>query len=445
MKYFSIVAAAFFACAVTILTGPATASQVRLSAELGQTVLVPGKTSRAYLRVSLSGVKIASDAERTPVNIAIVIDRSGSMGGRKIRQAKRAAILAIQQLRPDDIVSVVTYDSSVEVIVPATRVADSEAIVERIRSLSVRGRTALYAGVEKGIDEVEKFLASERVNRVILLSDGLANVGPTSISAISELGRRAANRGIAITTIGLGLGYNEDLMSKLAFMSDGNHAFVEHPDDLVKIFGAEFGDVLSVVAQKVRVRVRFRNGFRPLRVLARTGKVSSEEASFRINQLYGGQEKYAIIEVAVPNDLAIGPVTVGDVQVSYANMVTGSLDIVEQTVRARMSLSLTEAKASLNKIVMAAVATQIGNELNEAAVKLRDKGKIKEAMATLKRSAAYLKSEAERLDSDELKALSAKTMKDAEIVAAPAASGIWKKGRKAMRARAYKLRKQQKF
>ncbi len=250
------------------------ASQVKLDVSLGNPTLIAGRKQTTYLKVGLTGFEMSGKAKRTPANIALVIDRSGSMQGEKIQQAKEAARMAVDRLNGDDIVSVIVYDDTVNVLVPATKASDRSTILAGIERIKAGGSTALFAGVSKGAAEVRKFLSRERVNRIILLSDGLANVGPDTPGALGDLGSSLSKEGISVTTLGLGLGYNEDLMMQLAQRSDGNHAFVEHPRDLVKIFNYEFGDVLSVVAQEVLVTIECGEGIRPVKVLGRRADIA---------------------------------------------------------------------------------------------------------------------------------------------------------------------------
>ena len=146
-----------------------------------------GANRTAYLHINLEGIALPDSQDRAPVNVAIVIDKSGSMSGRKLRQAKRAAIMALGLLNRQDTISIVTYSSGVNVLVPAMRLRDRAMIERRIDNIYSGGSTALYDGVRVGGEQLEKYLDREHVNRVILLSDGLANVGPKSPSQLAKL------------------------------------------------------------------------------------------------------------------------------------------------------------------------------------------------------------------------------------------------------------------
>ena len=174
--------------AVMLLVAPAAAKQISLDVSMANPTLLAEKKQTTYLKVGLTGFEMSSKGRRTPVNVALVIDKSGSMSGEKIAKAREAAKFAVRRLSRHDIVSVVAYDSTVRVVVPATRLSDKETVCRAIDRLESDGQTALFAGVSKGAAELRTFLDRNRVNRVILLSDGLANVGPSSPSALGELG-----------------------------------------------------------------------------------------------------------------------------------------------------------------------------------------------------------------------------------------------------------------
>lgn len=376
---------------ISCLVDVGLAKQIQLDVAMAKPTMVvqPGK-SENHLRIALTGFELTQARRRMPVNVAIVIDKSGSMGGNKIEQARRAAIQAIDRLGEDDIVSIVAYDSSVNVLVPATKASDRELIKAKISSLQAGGNTALFAGVSKGAAEVRKFKADNRVNRVILLSDGLANVGPSAPSDLEELGGSLIKEGISVSTMGLGLGYNEDLMTRLALVSSGNHVFIEDAENLVQVFQNEFDDVLSVVAQKLHIKATLAEGVRPVKVLNHPADITGQQVTIDLGQLYSNQQRYFVIEVELASGSAGSSMPVADVVVDYINMATETQDKLASSVRVKFTDSQELADSEVNKEVMAACVIQIANERNRKATELRDAGEVEKARQLLLQNADYL-------------------------------------------------------
>ncbi len=387
--------------------------EITVDVEVGEPVMLAGADGTAYLKIGLTGFALPRASARAPVNLALVLDRSSSMSGDKLAKAKEAALQVVDRLGVDDILSIISYDSTVEVLVPATRVIDREPIRQRIRQLEPSGSTALFAGVSRGIEEVQKFLSAERVNRVILLSDGQANIGPSSPNELGRLGRSAGKLGIAITTIGLGLGYNEDLMTQIAMASDGNHAFAQSAEQLVAIFDHELGDVLSVVAQDVSIEVELDPGIRPLRSLQRGAEIHGNKVYLSLNQLYARQEKFFLLEVAVPAHAA-GKRELAAVDVGYDNLRTKRRGHQHRVIGIEFSSSRAVVAKRQNRDVMIAAVEAIATDRNRWAVALRDQGKIQEAEEILNGNAAYLEREGKRLASPKLRKYGEDNKSDAE-------------------------------
>ncbi len=404
---------AFAAAAVSLTALGASAEQVRLQAAIGHPVLKAGEKHTTHLKVALTGFKFQREADRASVNVALVIDTSGSMQGEKIARAREAAILAIRSLGPRDIASVVEYDDCVRVMVPATKLTDPEPICAAIRRLEPGKGTALFAGVSKGAEEVRKFLDRSRVNRIILLSDGIANVGPSSPAELGDLGASLVKEGIAVTTIGLGTGFNEDLMSQLARRSDGNHYFVENSADLARIFKGELGDVLAVAAQEVAVKIECADGIRPIRVLGREADITGQRVVTLLNQIYSEQEKYVILELEVPASSAGQARPVASVEVSYVNMQTRTTDVLSSSIAVRFSDSDVEVERAINKDVVVSAVEQLAILTSKMAMKLRDEGKIEEARILLMSNHSFLDRNAVQLKSDSLRRY-AESQKDDE-------------------------------
>jgi Ca-activated chloride channel family protein len=318
------------------------------------------------------------------VNVSIVIDTSGSMNGDKIVQARQAAIAAVNRLRDDDIVSIVLYNSSAQVLVPATKATDRQDIIAKIKTIKAGGSTALFAGVSKGAAEVRKFVDDDSVNRVILLSDGRANVGPKSPGELERLGASFVKEGISVSTLGLGLGYNEDLMSRLASAGSGNHLFVEKADDLIAVFNGEFNDLMSVVAGDFQIHATVAKGVRPVRVLGTKADISGQDIYIPLAQLYSRQQRYFVVEVEVDAGEPNQTRPLMNVSVQYENLVTETTDKLSSSVDIRFSDQIAKVNEDIDAEAYAFCSIQIANEKNMRATALRDAGQIEEAQALLR-------------------------------------------------------------
>jgi Ca-activated chloride channel family protein len=375
----------------SLMTSPASmASQnITLDARLAQPVMKEGATQKNYLRVSLGGCRPEPSANRTPVNVAFVIDRSGSMSGDRIAQAREAAIMAVSRLGPEDIASVVVFDTRAEVIIPATKVIDPHYFIDRIRRIGLGGSTAIHDGVLAGRSEVLAFMEPRRLNRIVLLSDGQANVGPSRVDDFIRLGKGLLHERISVSTIGLGLNYNEDLMLQLALASDGNHAFARDPSDLITIFNREFNDVLASCAQTVSIDIDLKPGVRAVKAVSRDGDIDGNKAQFRMNQVYAATEHYVLLEVEFDKAPAAGTEQdFGTVKVAYTDSRSGERQTLGTAIRARFSASEADIRASADTKVGEAVVEQVARARAREAVSLRDQGRHDEARKLLQQNAA---------------------------------------------------------
>jgi Ca-activated chloride channel family protein len=271
--------------------------QLNLVPERGY--FVKNSPQEVIIKIDLSAITGRQKVRRTPLNLAVVLDRSGSMTGAKLEKTKQAAMQLVDRLAPNDIFSLVTFSDEARVLVPAQRVEDKDALKERIESIQADGSTALYAGVKMGADQLQEFFSSKRINRIILLSDGLANVGPSSTRDLRRLGSDLAERGISATTIGVGDDYNEDLMAGLAEASDANYYYVKDTEKLPEIFAKELGEMLTVAARDVRIEIVCPDGVKPLGFIGRAEKFDSQRATVNLSQFTTGQNRYLFLRCLV--------------------------------------------------------------------------------------------------------------------------------------------------
>lgn len=414
----------------------AAAAPVDVKASLDRSVFMAGEKQTGYLRIVIEAAKRPS-AHRAPMNIALVIDRSGSMSSdRRIENARKAAQLAVDRLGRDDILAVVSYDDKVEIEVPSTKVTDAGSIKDKIGRLTPRGSTAIHAGLLAGAEEIRKFKSKERVNRIILLSDGLANVGPSKPSDFVSLGKELASEGITVSTLGLGTGYNEDLMAGLARAADGGHAFVQESADLSNFIAKEFDDTLGIVGQQAEIIVTLNEGLNPVRTLGRTAEIKGNKIIYKVGALFGGADQILVAEVTVPSSPVAEQREIAKIEVTYTNPATGERVTASGFAKARFSDDKDACNKSLDPMVEREVATLLSREARQEAVRLHDEGKVEEARRKFDDNAKFLSAKKAALPAasqdyqplnDEINASTA--------AAAPAAQNAegWAKERKAQR------------
>jgi Ca-activated chloride channel homolog len=432
-------------CAVFCLSKPeslaASDTNVACRVEMDRSVLAADGPQKVVVKVTLDPAR-SSLPGRPPVNLALVLDRSGSMAGEKLEKTKEAAIAALRRLGPQDILSLVIYDHEVVTLVPAGHVQDLKGVEERIRGIRQGGRTALFAAVSQGAAELRKNPSKNFVHRILLLSDGIANVGPSAPEDLGRLGAALIKEGISVTTIGVGTDYHEDLMTRLSQNSDGNTYFVESAKDLTRIFNAELGDVLNVVAKKVKVTIEFQDGVKPLNIIGREGRIRERTAELYLNQLYGGQEKYVLIEAEVPRSAAGREVNVASAVVSYENPLNNANETASGRVQARFSEKRDEVERSLNPAVQKDYELNLNVAAQERAIALADKGKTREATEELRDSARRMMDRGNKLKDEEL----VRKANQAERQAGEMEKeGMTQQARKKLRTDSYQMKNQQRL
>lgn len=389
-------------CAVSL---SAQEKEVVLDLSFSNPVLLDNGKQTNFLRIGLTGFEIKAFSESRPgINASIVLDVSGSMSGEKLEQAIQAAHTAVDMLKNGDAVSIITYSDYAHVLVPATKLTQQNrrAYHLALDRISADGYTALFSGVSMGGRELETFFDANMVNRVILLSDGLANVGPSTPGELGNLGEILRNQGVAVSTIGLGTDYNDALMFELAARSDGNHAFVEHPEELVDIFQKEFNSILSVVAQDLKIKINCGDGIRPVGLINRKGEIFNSEVFVSVNQIYSNQDLYIILEVEVEGREAGSALKGAEVELSYLNLITGEKSDISKITDLSFSSDKEYVKQQRDEEATADAVLQKAVLVNQEAVALRDEGKIEEAEELLLMNASILNDYAEDLSNEEL-------------------------------------------
>lgn len=426
--------------AVTV-TGGKQVSTLTLQAELEKPVMAAGVQQDALIRITINApdVKVSTGTKRNRVNLSVVLDRSGSMASaNKLENAKAAAITALKMLGPSDIFSLVIYDSNVQTLISPTMVKGNvEEIVAEIRRIRPGGSTALFAGVSVGANEIRKNLSDRYVNRIILLSDGLANVGPSSPNDLGRLGASLIKEGISVSTVGVGSDYNEDLMTSISQNSDGNFYFVENSNDLPMIFSKELGAALKVYAKGIKIRIKCPEGVKPRGIIGRDCRVDGNNIDLYFNQVYGGHQKSMVLQLDVPPEKENKKLTLASINMDYQDL-NGITKKTKEDVAATFSASSKQVESNINKDVMSTIALQQAAVEKEKAIEAADKGDLKEATNIMRNATNKLKKAAEVTKNKNLQKEVQRSHEAAEDLEEQAKAGKFKKSsRKRLKGESY--------
>jgi Ca-activated chloride channel family protein len=261
----------------------------------------------------------AGNEKRPALNVALVIDRSGSMSGPKLEGAKNAARFLVSRLGPDDTLALVTFENSVELLAASARPdkALMGAVIDRI---GTGGMTNLSGGWLKGVEELRR-VPDGGQRRVLLLTDGYANVGVTNQGKLNGMAEGLREERITTSTIGFGDEFDEDLLFSLATAAGGNAYFAEGPEDAAKIFNEEFDGLASVASQNVSVEITPRSDVKLLGVLHEFPTRSVPGGlQVELGDFYGGENRRVVFEFAIPNVAELGEKHIADVVLRYTSV-----------------------------------------------------------------------------------------------------------------------------
>ena len=255
------------------------------------------------------------------LNLTLVIDKSGSMSGQPLDEAKRCAAAIIDRLAPGDYISVVAYDDHVELVWPAQPVTSAAGVKDAVSRIREGGMTALHDGWAAGAEQAALNVAKAGVSRVLLLSDGCANKGLTDPAAIASQCAQLAAKGIGTSTYGLGQGFNEELMLAMAKSGRGNGYYGQTAADLMGPFQQEFDLLQALYATNLRLRLSAAPGVR----LQVANDLEHSDGAWRLPDLAYGAEAWAMVRLSLAKSV------VASGEASPLRLLEASLSFETQT------------------------------------------------------------------------------------------------------------------
>ena len=351
---------------------------LRVEGRVGFKTLAKGGTGETHVLLEV-GTGAATAGTRAPVNLAIVVDRSGSMKGNRLRNAISGALSAVERLSDGDVVSVVAFDAKPAVVVSPTTIDPSSRnrIRSDIQGITLGGDTCISCGIEEGMALLER--TPGRVSRMIVLSDGEATAGVRDLPGFRSIAQRASSRGTGITTIGVDVDYNERILSTIALDSNGRHYFVANDSGLEKVFDTEAQSLTTAVASNAEVSVELPPGVELVRVVDRTFRRSGNRVFFPLGVFTAGDTKSVLLQVKVPADRE-GTVPVANVDLTFRDHTTNT----DARCGGKLDVAVSPAGASeVDGVVEARVNRTATADVLKEASELFKQGRAEEARRKL--------------------------------------------------------------
>ena len=273
-----------------------------LSARTDRRLIRAGGKSERFVQVQVTAPAAERRRERLPVNVAFVLDRSGSMSGEKIQLARQTILEAIARLDARDRFSVVAYDDVVEVVVDATPASPESraAAVARLATIDARASTNLSGGWLRGAEQVALGLLPDGVNRVLLLTDGLANLGITDVTELATHAAELRSRGVSTTTFGIGADFDEALLQGMADSGGGHFYFVRDAATIRDHIASEIGETLEVVARDVELEVVVADGVRVEAISPQPARMRGGRSILDLGDLVSEQVLDVVLRITFP-------------------------------------------------------------------------------------------------------------------------------------------------
>lgn len=367
-----------------------TAAVVHLTCTWGRAPLpVSASPQVSYLLVDAQPA--SPPARPVPLNFGLVLDRSGSMQGQKLTQLKAATRRIIETLTPEDIISIVVFDDTVEVLLPAMPAADQGALLGAVDRIQEQGGTAMSLGLEAGMRELQKNATPDRLSAMLVLTDGQTwGDEDTCRSLATTMG----TQGIRITALGLGDEWNEKLLDDLADATQGNSDYIASPDQITAFFQRAMQQVQGIAVTQARLLLRLVRDATPRAVHRVVPKIANlgatplglHEVSVNLGDLTYGTGASVLVEMMVPTRTT-GAFRIGQAELHFTP-VGGAPQMIKQDVM--LEFVADAAAAQYTPQVMNTVEKVTAFKLQTRALEEAELGNVSGATQKLRAAATRL-------------------------------------------------------
>lgn len=369
-------------------------SNIQFEWKLGNPYVYNNGNGEAFLDLRVTG-KQSNSSDRKRMNLVLVIDRSGSMSSEnKLEQVKTSAVEILNNLNPSDRLAIVTYDDSINTILPSTTVEDKNYIRELIYGLRPGGSTNLSGGMMAGFAEAQRNFKDDSVNRIVLLSDGLANVGIVDPTAIANQAKQIRENKISVSAMGVGIDYNENLMASIADYSGGNYYYINQETSMASVFQKELNLMQNLIGTNAKATFDLNRGVEVVDIAGYKWEQSGRKLTIQVPDVYSGETKRIMVQLKVPTNstknvmLGSGQFVCTDISKKQPVLFTANF---QPSVKVISDIAM--VKSNEDKDMKQRSESIIASRDMEKAYALYEEGKADEAEAVAQEAVQRLKTE----------------------------------------------------
>jgi Ca-activated chloride channel family protein len=363
---------------------------MHLSTQLDCDLVAVETDDELTLLIEINAPTLATVTTRPAATVQIVLDRSGSMQGDRLDGAKIAITRLIDRLDPTDNFGLVTFDDEVQVVVPAGPLTDKTAAKLAVAHVQSGGMTDLSAGYLRGLQEARR-VATPAGATVLIISDGHANQGITDPPTLGKVAADASARQVTTSTLGFGLGYDEQLLAAVSTAGNGNELFAEEADTAAALIAGEVEGLLTQVAQACSLRVKLAEAVKGLHLLNDLPCVALDDGvMIELGSFYGGETRRLVMRLAIPGIPALGLAEVATLELTHVSLP----DLVQHLATVRVSVNVVPGDQAAGRVkdptVVSEALFQETQRAKKDASRLLSEGRVDEANVMLRSSSIIL-------------------------------------------------------
>lgn len=317
---------------------------------------------------------------RTGLNVCLVIDRSGSMEGEPLEYVKRACCYVVDLLSPDDVLSIVTFEETVEVIMPPRKVINKDLVKQHIQRIEAGNTTNLYDGLALGAQQIIGSREPGRVERLILFSDGDPTAGIKDYGAIVQHVGEIKSRGITVTCLGFGYDYNEELLAGMAKRGGGNYYFIERPDLIPEVFRVELDKLFTMAARNLKLDLKAARWVAIRQIYGHNISYGQREVSLDLADVEKGTAIEVVVDLEFQNH-PLGQYRVMSGRLTYDDSASGKQEVVDLDMIIEFTADQALCSVPQNPRVAQAVEVSMVSRAVEKTMMGLKSGQITAAMA----------------------------------------------------------------